>query len=212
MPNVLIVVATPLEAQRLPSLRHSRMIISGIGAVNAALSTQAALLEQPADLVLSVGIAGAYLNSGLQLTDCIVSSALVYAGLGVQKGSRVEALGFPIAPDVFQVLPVWNKAQTFAQNTNLEFGMIATLETVTTNQARAKAIEKQFSARAEAMEGAGVAQAALRLAVPCLELRSISNLVGDRQNWQLQAALAALGQTLETNWDELLGLLEPYQR
>jgi futalosine hydrolase len=208
MPDVLIVVATPLEAQRLPALNHSRIIVSGIGAVNAALSTQAALLEQPADLVLSVGIAGAYPNSGLALTNLIVSSALVYAGLGIQDGSRVTTLGFPIAPDIFQVLPVWNKAFAYAEAAQLEFGVITTLETVTTNKARAEAIEKQFLARAEAMEGAGVAQAALRFAVPCVELRSISNLVGDRQNWQLQAALTTLGQTLETSWDDLLGLLE----
>ena len=208
MPNVLIVVATPLEAQCLPTLSHSRIVISGIGAVNAALSTQAALLEQKADLVLSVGIAGAYPNSGLVLGHVIVSSALVYAGLGVQQGSRVEALGFPIAPDIFQVLPVWQKAQAYAEVAKLEFGVITTLETVTTSATRAKGIVRQFSARAEAMEGAGVAQAALRFGVPCLELRSISNLVGDRQNWQLQAALTSLAQTLETTWDDLLGLLE----
>ncbi len=208
MPNVLIVVATPLEAQRLPVLPDSRIVVSGIGAVNAALSTQAALLEQKADLVLSVGIAGAYPNSGLVLGHVIVSSALVYAGLGVQQGSRVAALGFPIAPDIFQVLPVWQKAQAYAEIAKLEFGVIATLETVTTSATRAKGIVRQFSARAEAMEGAGVAQAALRFGVPCLELRSISNLVGDRQNWQLQAALTSLAQTLETTWDDLLGLLE----
>jgi futalosine hydrolase len=209
MSKVLIVVATPLEAKRLPVLPDSRIIISGIGAVNAALSTQAALLEQPADLVLSVGIAGAYPNSGLQLTNLIVSSAVVYAGFGVQSGSRVEALSFPIAEGIFQILPVWEKAQAFAQAAKLEYGVIATLETVTTKAARAKGIEAQFEARAEAMEGAGVAQAALRFAVPCLELRSISNLVGDRQNWQLEAALRALAQTLETTWDGLLNLLEP---
>ena len=208
MPEILIVVATPLEAQRLPTLPHSRIIVSGIGAVNAALSTQAALLEQRADLVLSVGIAGAYPNSGLELTNVIVSSALVYAGFGVQNGSRVKALGFPIAPDIFQVLPVWNKALDYARVARLEYGVITTLETVTTNNARAKAIEQQFSARAEAMEGAGVAQAALRFDLPCLELRSISNLVGDRKNWQLQAALGTLAQTLETTWDELLNLLK----
>ncbi|MEY4530147.1 MAG: futalosine hydrolase [Deinococcota bacterium] len=208
MPEILIVVATPLEALRLPTLPHSRIIVSGIGAVNAALSTQAALLEQRADLVLSVGIAGAYPNSGLELTNVIVSSALVYAGFGVQNGSRVEALGFPIAPDIFQVLPVWNKALDYARVARLEYGVITTLETVTTNNARAKAIEQQFSARAEAMEGAGVAQAALRFDLPCLELRSISNLVGDRKNWQLQAALGTLAQTLETTWDELLNLLK----
>ena len=207
MPQVLIVVATALEAKRLPKLPSSRVVVSGIGAVNAALTTYASLLEQPADLVLSVGIAGAYPDSGLALTDCLVSSRMVYAGLGVQNGAWVEALTFAIAPDIFQVLPVWQGAQAFAQAAGLPCGTIATLETVTTDMTRAKGIVSQFEARAEAMEGAGVAQAALRLAVPALELRSISNFVTDRQNWQLQAALERLGATLEGNWDRLLGLL-----
>lgn len=202
--HILIIVATQLEAQRLPPLPHSRVVVSGIGAVNAALSTQAALLEQPADLVLSVGIAGAYPNSGLTLTDVIVSSSLVYAGLGVQTGNQVQALTFAVAPDIFQILPAWHGAAAFAQAAYLEYGIIATLETVTTDLSRAAGIETQFSARAEAMEGAGVAQAALRLGVPTLELRGISNMVGDRNNWRLQDALRQLHLTLEQHWDLLL--------
>ena len=205
--NVLIVVATSLEAQRLPVLPNSRVVVSGIGAVNAALSTQTALLEQKADLVLSVGIAGAYLGSGLNLGDVIVSSELVYAGLGVQDGARVKALNFPIADGIFQTLPAWQHAQTYAKAAGLEYGAIATLETVTTDITRATGIEQQFGARAEAMEGAGIAQAALHFAVPTLEIRAISNMVGDRENWQIKIALEQLGHKLEQGWDELLGLL-----
>ncbi len=204
----MIVVATPLEAKRLPILPHSSIVVSGIGAVNAALSTQTALLEVKADLVLSIGIAGAYPKSNLNLGDVIVSSQIVYAGLGVQNGAEVTALNFPIAANVFQTLPVWEQAATFANTAKLEYGVIATLETVTTNLTRAAGIEQQFAARAEAMEGAGVAHAALRAGVPALEIRTISNAVGDRENWQLQKALERLNNTLEQQWDRLLGLLE----
>ncbi len=207
MPKILIVVATPLEAKYLPELPNSRTIISGIGAVNAALSTQAAILQNKPDLVLSVGIAGAYSQSGLAFTDCIVSSQMVYAGLGVQNGSRVEALGFPITEGIYQILPAWQHAKAFADTAKLEYGVITTVETVTTDTDRANAIQTQFNAAAEAMEGAGIAQAALRYNIPTLELRSISNMVGDRQNWQLQAALERLAQILEDNWEQLIKLL-----
>jgi futalosine hydrolase len=192
--NLLIVVASQLEADQLPKLPNTRMVVSGVGAVSAALATQAALLEQRADLVLSVGIAGAYPNSGLQIGDVLVSSSVVYAGLGVQNGVRVEALAFAGAE---QVLPVWENAQALAQAAKLEYGRIATLETVTTDLGKAEAIEAQFGAKAEAMEGAGVAQAALRHGVPMLELRAISNAVGDRQNWQIKTALGNLKTGLE---------------
>jgi futalosine hydrolase len=202
--QIVVVVASQLEADRLPTLPNARTVVSGVGAVSAALATQAALLEQPANLVLSVGIAGAYPKAGLQLGDVLVSSGVVYAGLGVQNGFRVDALGFAGAA---QVLPVWNKAAEFAQATKLPLGVIATLETVTTDLARAEAIEAQFGALAEAMEGAGVAQAAERQGVPMLELRAISNMVGDRQHWQVKTALENLGTALERGWVALQGLL-----
>jgi futalosine hydrolase len=192
--QILIVVASQLEADRLPNLPNSRLVVSGLGAVGAALATQAALLEQKADVVLSVGIAGAYPNSDLQSGDVLVSSRVVFAGLGIQHGTRVEALHFAGAE---QVLPVWEKAADIANAAKLKLGVIATLETVTTDMARAEAIEAQFGAKAEAMEGAGVAQAALRCGVPMLEVRAISNKVGDRQNWQIQLALEQLSKALE---------------
>jgi futalosine hydrolase len=198
--KILVVVASQLEADRLPALPDSRLVVSGVGAVSAALATQAALLETPTDLVLSVGIAGAYPNSGLDLGDVLVSSGVVYAGLGVQNGLRVDALGFTGAE---QVLPVWDRAGEFAQAAKLPLGIIATLETVTTDLARAEAIESQFRAVAEAMEGAGVAQAALRHGLPMLEVRAVSNMVGDRQNWQIKTALERLGVALEGGWSFL---------
>jgi futalosine hydrolase len=198
--KILVIVASQLEADRLPALPHARVVVSGVGAVSAALATQAALLEMRSDLVLSVGIAGAYPNSGLNIGDVLVSSRVIFAGLGVQNGKRVDALEFAGAE---QILPVWNKAAEFAQVAILPLGAIATLETVTTDLTRAEAIQTQFGVLAEAMEGAGVAQAAARQGVPMLELRAISNMVGDRQHWQVKTALENLGVALERHWTPL---------
>jgi futalosine hydrolase len=102
-------------------------------------------------------------------------------------------------------LPVWAGARAFAKDAGLETGIIATLETVTTDPARALGIEAQFGARAEAMEGAGVVHAALRHGVPAFEIRAISNMVGPRDpsRWKTREALEALSQTLETHWEGL---------
>jgi futalosine hydrolase len=203
--DILIIVATELEAKRLPALPDARVAVSGIGAVNAALETQAQILRAKPDLVLSVGIAGAYANSGLVETDVIVSSGVVYAGLGAQAGSSIDLLNFAVIREFSSQLPVWDGALMFAQKANLLTGVIATLETVTTDPARALGIETQFSARAEAMEGAGVVHAALRHGVPAFELRAISNMVGPRNplTWKIKESLAALGEALEENWNAL---------
>ena len=74
-------------------------------------------------------------------------------------------------------------------------GDILTLSTVTGSAATAAALAAQFPAAvAEAMEGYGVACAAAGAAVPFVELRAISNLIGprDRAAWRIPEALRAL--------------------
>ena len=52
----------------------------------------------------------------------------------------------------------------------------------------------------EAMEGFGVLRAAARAGVPALELRAVSNAVGepDRARWRIDDALAALASSVPT--------------
>lgn len=210
MTNVLIVVATELERARLPQLPGSRAVVSGIGAVNAALATQRAILQAQPSLVLSVGIGGAYPASGLKPGDVAVSSEILYAGLGAMDGERfldLEMLGFALLEQArqktFNMLPVSDRAQHFAEAAGASFGPILTLETVTGTLAVAHELEARCpGALVEGMEGAGVAHAALLHGVPALEVRGVSNMVGprDRGAWRIREALEALGGALERGW------------
>ena len=55
---------------------------------------------------------------------------------------------------------------------------------------------RSADAPVEAMEGFGVLRAAALAGVPALELRAVSNAVGeeDRARWDIAGALAALGE------------------
>lgn len=77
-------------------------------------------------------------------------------------------------------------------------GPIATVATCSGTDAAAAEVERRTGALAEAMEGAAVVHAALRLNVPAIELRTISNTTGDRarQRWDLAAGLEALGRAV----------------
>ncbi len=206
MKDILVIVATEPEAQKLPKLPGMRTRVSGIGAVNAALETQLGILEQRPDLVLSVGIGGAYPNGGAKIGEVVVSSEMVYAALGAMDEAQflnLEELGFALVGDVFNMIPAAPQARGFGELTNAKFGAILTLETVTGSDARALELEKLFpNAIAESMEGAGVAHAALKNGIPSFEIRGISNFVGarDRSSWRIGAALKALQQSLELGW------------
>ena len=213
MPDILIVVATALEAERLPNLPNARVVVSGIGAVNAALATQAAILEATPRLILSAGIGGAYPWGAATVGDVVVSSELIYAGLGAEDGERLlnlEELGFPLLETpkrVYNVLKAAPCAQVFAQHTAAHLGVILTLETVTGSPRSLERLRIVHpDALCEAMEGAGVAHAAALHGILTLEIRGISNMVldrRDRDSWRIGAALTALHTALEAGWDAL---------
>ena len=213
MPDILIVVATALEAERLPALPNARVVVSGIGAVGAALATQRAVLESAPALILSAGIGGAYPWGATDIGDVVVSSELIYAGLGAEDGERLlnlEQLGFPLLemPErVYNTFTAAPQAREFARVTSAHLGAILTLETVTGSRWSLERLRLIYpDALCEAMEGAGVAHAAALHGIPALEIRGISNMVLDRReraSWRIGAALTALHTALEMGWDAL---------
>ena len=200
--SVLIVVATPQEAEFFGNL-GARVVVCGIGAVNAALSTYGAVLEDRPKLILNVGIGGAYPNSGLEMGETACSSAFIYAGLGAQDGEDfldLEQLGFPLFLDTFNQIPAWDGVGEWSRQLSIHCGEFLTLETVTGNLETLKVLEKRFpDALIEGMEGAGVAHAALKLGIPALEVRGVSNFVGlrDRSSWRIRDALLSCRSVLE---------------
>ncbi|CAM3655275.1 futalosine hydrolase [Deinococcus frigens] len=194
----LIVVATHAEAERLLELK-ARVIVSGVGAVAAALATARALAEQQAGLVISAGIGGAYPSSGLLPGALALSSEIVQADLGAWDGEQFldfDELGLSILPNSHHAgrFCAWKEAPEVARRTGARLGPMLTLSSVTGRAEAAAALERRFpGALTEGMEGAGVAHAALLAGVPVLEVRGVSNAVGlrDRASWQIPQALAA---------------------
>lgn len=199
--RVALVVATEPEATPLRDLGLD-VAVSGIGAVNAALATAELIARTAPDLVVNVGIAGAYPDSGLRVGDLVVSSEMTYGALGAADDERfldLHALGFPLLPGIHNRLPAWEGSVTLARALGAACGPILTVETVTGSAAAAHALQARWpGALAEGMEGAGAAHAARRAGVPCVELRGVSNAVGprDRAAWDIPAAVGAVHAAL----------------
>lgn len=196
--RTLVVVAVEREAAAL-RVAFDDVIVAGLGRTNAASATTEALLTRgPFDAVLSAGIAGALPGSALAIGDLVVASACVYAEEGVvtPDGFRtMDAIGFPIGPFSGNGVPVDERLVSMAP-AGTRRGVIATVATCSGTDAWAREVVARTHAIAEAMEGAAVVHAALRLGVPGIEIRAISNTTGDRlaQRWDLARAIDALNQ------------------
>lgn len=204
--NVLIVVATPIEAQQLRDL-PARVVVSGVGSTAAALATWHAVTTAAVrpELVISAGIAGAFAESGLQAGDAAVSSAMIQADLGASDGPHflsLDELGLSVYPETMHgaTFPAWDGAAHLASRAGAAHGLMLTLNTATGTADHAAELSRRYpGALAEGMEGAGVAHAAALLGVPAVEIRGISNMVGprDRATWRIPEALRTTRRVLD---------------
>jgi nucleoside phosphorylase len=180
---LLVVAATEFEAALVEPGR-ARVVVCGIGPVEAALATARALAEEPSHAVLQIGIAGA---QTLPNGSLAVGSEAVYCDILDRNGTipRVERL----APDA-NLLAAARRALPDAHV--LPIGTTARVGGGT-------------ACEVEAMEGFAVLRAAAQAGVPALEVRAISNRVveSDRAVWRVQDALETLRVALPPLLDEL---------
>jgi futalosine hydrolase len=194
-----LLVITAVDAERdaicnqLRPETPARVIVGGVGPAASAAAASAALAGDAVELVLCAGIGGGFAPLGIG--DIAVAGSVAFADLGAQDGARflpLEELGFGTAR--YDVAP--RLAVELTDVTGGHLGTVLTVATATGTDETAAAHRARYpDAVAEAMEGAGVAAAAVLHRVPFAEVRAISNPVGRRDGsaWDIPRALTALG-------------------
>lgn len=181
------------------------VLVSGIGPAASAAATGTALALGSYDAALSTGICGAFRGTA-DLGAVVVATELVSADLGADSPSgflTTGALGW--ADDTVEVDASW-LGPVVARLGEVVTGPVLTVSTVTGTRARADELAARHGAVGEAMEGWGVLAAATPHGTPVLEVRAVSNVIGDRDpsTWDFGSAfdsLARIGsQLLEEPW------------
>ncbi|MCS7164056.1 MAG: hypothetical protein NZ845_03540 [Thermodesulfovibrio sp.] len=156
--------------------REILLCISGIGKINSSIASVFAFEKFPIDKVIISGIAGAYPTSGLKIGDIALAEKEIEADQGLLIKCDDEEKSFIFID--YQEFPLYipNSLK------NLKKGVFLTVSACTGNLKRAYFLERKFNAICENMEGAAIAKVAQNYGVPVTEIRSISNLVTDRNN------------------------------
>src|SRR3954451_16774745 len=168
---MLVVAATDRE---LAHVRGLETFVCGVGPVDAAARTAAVLAEPRPDAVLHVGIAG---SRELAPLTVVLGSMSVYSDL-----SAAIAVVDRLPPD----------AALFERvHAALPDAVVASIGT--------SAAVGGSGEDVEGMEGFGVLRACELADVPAVELRVISNAIGeaDRSKWRFEEAFAVLGASLD---------------
>jgi futalosine hydrolase len=170
--DILLIAATQEELGGQPGL------VCGIGPVEAAAATARALAVERPRAVLNVGVAGA---KGITPGRVVIGSESVYCDLvaGVQVLQRLHPNAALLAA-IEQALP---------HAVALPIGTTATVD---------GPCSAHPGIRVEAMEGFGVLRACELAGVPGVEVRAVSNEIGegDRARWQIHRGIDTLASTL----------------
>lgn len=168
---VLVLAATPRE---LAVPGDWLALCCGVGPVDAAAATAAAIAEHRPSAIVHVGIAGARRAARLTPPALVIGSSSVYCDLTVPPHFAPRS----VAPDA-QLLAAARRALPAA--------------TVTTIGTSAR-VGGSRECDVEAMEGFAVLRAAELAGVPAIEVRAIANDIeeADRARWQFDAAFAAI--------------------
>jgi futalosine hydrolase len=185
---------------------HVYLAHLGIGKVNTAAGLALAIEKLNPTAVIQFGIGGAYINSFASIGVVMAATHDVHIDSGVRTSEGwqdMEKVGFALleknSQRYYNLFPTDKTlTQLFVDAVNLPTGIFATSETITGTFDESTAIQEQFDASIESMEGAAAAQVCLAFGVPFAEVRGVSNIVGerDKRNWDIPKAVKRVNEAV----------------
>lgn len=192
--HLLIVAATEGELASLITTplaeRHQiDHLVTGVGMVATAAHLSRALARTPYDLVLNIGVCGAF-DRTLPLGTVVHVTSDCFSELGVEDGDAFDA-PFGDGRLVNTRPPSSSLLAALPQVTAI------TVNTVHGNDTSIAAVVDRCHPQVESMEGAAFMYACLIAGVPFAQIRAVSNYVErrDRAAWKMTEAIDALGRT-----------------
>jgi len=199
---LLVAAATENELepvrQYVKKSDHLDSLVLGMGPVAAAASLGSYLALKGSRLkgVINIGVGGAYVGSEVELLDICLAQQEVFGDFGVCMQDEIK----DFEPELTQLgrpLSLNNGLSSavgrILSDDGIEFAPInfVTVNCCSGTLKRGNYLRKKFGAGCENMEGAAVAMVCNAFAVPCAELRCISNMVEDRNRaaWKLDEAI-----------------------
>lgn len=198
--SICIVAATQLELQSF-NAGSCNVLITGVGTAATVYHVTNYLHRHKPSLLIQAGIAGCF-DENIPLGSAVIISSDRFADLGVQENNQWR--------DVFAMQLIqsnespytngWliNPHQKLINLTALPQVKSITVNEVTTSTNRIQQLHDKYSPTVESMEGAAFHYVCLQQNIPFIQLRTISNYIGerDKDKWQLKQAIQNLAAPL----------------
>lgn len=161
------------------------LLKSGIGKVNAAMSTTILLEKYKPDYIINTGSAGGF-NPSLNVGDAVISSEVRHhdvdvTAFGYEYGQVPQLPAAFIADE--KLVAIAEAAAKEIDEIQIVKGAIATGDSFMSDPIRVDFIRTKFeNLQAVEMEAAAIAQVAYQFNVPFVIIRSLSDIAGKESN------------------------------
>ncbi|RTR35362.1 5'-methylthioadenosine/S-adenosylhomocysteine nucleosidase [Robertmurraya yapensis] len=161
------------------------LLRSGIGKVNAAMSTSILLEKYKPDFVVNTGSAGGF-HPDLNVGDVVISSEVRHHDVDV-TAFGYEYGQVPQLPPAFianeELVQIAEEAASEIDSIQVVKGLIATGDSFMNDPKRVEAIQDKFiDLQAVEMEAAAIAQVSHQFGTPFVIIRSLSDIAGKESN------------------------------
>jgi futalosine hydrolase len=160
-----------------------------------------AIQQQKPDAMIQAGIAGSFSLTCPPGTLAIVQEESL-GDLGVEEEGSFKDL-FDMNLQQAAVFPftdtaLLNPYTSYWAHLGLPLVKAVTINEITTSPQRIRILQQKYSAIVESMEGAAFHYVSLQQKIPFLQLRAVSNMVGerDKKNWLMKESINLLNQQL----------------
>lgn len=215
--DILITAATLFEiAPTVHQLQQNQnkfpqhqiqILVSGVGQAATVYSLSKKIQSYLPQMVIQAGIAGSFIKDLLLGTTVLVQKDC-FADLGIEEKNRFFTLfdsGFA-DKNKFPFTDGW----LLNNHPLINAGLFPQVSAVTVNKVSDREIQnqqclQQFSAHIETMEGAALHFVCLQENIPFIQIRSISNEVGerDKSKWKTNEAIQNLNDCLQNLLQQL---------
>ncbi len=213
--NCLVVAATVIEikdfleeyrnGKGLPANMETDVLITGIGLTAATHSLTRQLQIKRPDIIIQAGIGGCF-DSTISLGSVLAIRQETIADQSVIESGKLKTL-FDlklVPPNQYPYSNGWlvNNSEEL-KKVKLKKVRGISVNEITTSKQKIKFYKDMFEPVVESMEGAALHYVCLLEKIPFLQIRSVSNYVGERnkKNWNLKESIVNLNK-------ELIRLLE----
>ena len=214
--KILLCSATEMEIaptlQFLSTLGGGKIdvVITGVGLMTATYALTKSVAVHRPGLIIQAGIAGT-LDMGMPLGTVVTVNNETIGDLGVQENGQfrslfdLKLLGRNIEPWVESQLSNDDK---LLNRTGLPIVNGVTVNEISTDEDTIHYYRNQLNAQIETMEGAALHYVGLMEKIPFLQMRSLSNFIGERDKtkWMIKKALSQLNQELQKQLTNLIAI------